>query len=125
MKTLDVLLQNGANINEPDAHGTTPVLSFAKAQHWDAAVFVVERGANLDTWDGNGMSLDHLLAEWQRGDHGAPTEGFKKLGDAVTARRGHPLSLKRGLALLRSSAACASFCRGYLSFKDRIASVIT
>ena len=48
---LAVLLDAGADINLPDPDGMTPLISALLNVHWDAAQFLIGRGADVNQWD--------------------------------------------------------------------------
>jgi hypothetical protein len=88
VETVRALVKHGADINQHKEGQMPAVVDFViPGRHWDAAIYLVEIGADLDIQNPHGVSLDYYLAEWSKGTYGDPPEGFKRLSEAVAARR--------------------------------------
>ena len=59
--SLRLLLDHGANINIRDDAGNTPLLYFVWNGRWDAALLMLERGADLQVQNKEGMTVDLSL----------------------------------------------------------------
>jgi len=56
LSSIRLLLDAGANIDQPDANGTTPLVTAIANNHPDAALLLIERGANIRTADWYGRT---------------------------------------------------------------------
>ncbi len=76
----------GADI-ETNSTGLTPVVRFTMLRNWDSAIYLVEKGARLDTHDEQGVSLDFYLNEWKDSVNDQHPEGWDRLRAAITSAR--------------------------------------
>ncbi len=87
-ETLRLLVERGADINALQFNGTTPLINSISGQHWDCALYLVERGANLDIRNPDGLSVDYYLNDWKDSIFGNPLpEGWLRVREAIAARR--------------------------------------
>lgn len=87
---LRVFVEAGANI-ESRSDGLSPVVYFTMTREWDSAIYLVEKGARLDTRDDHGISLDYYLAQWKDSVEDQHPKGWDRLRAAITsARRANP-----------------------------------
>ena len=56
MPCIDVLLKARADINLADPDGTTPLIMALLNVHWDTALYLIERGADVQQWDRYGQT---------------------------------------------------------------------
>lgn len=82
-----ILVEHGANIDRVQAGGVPPLVRFIGQQHWESALYLIEKGANLDIANEDGLSVDYYLKDWQHGVYGAQDEGWNKVREAIAARR--------------------------------------
>jgi hypothetical protein len=86
-ETLHALVEHGANIDfAPPAH-VPPVVALIGAQKWDMALYLIEKGANLDSKNESGSSVDYWLNEWKNGIYGRQDEGWERVKAAIAKRR--------------------------------------
>ena len=83
---LGLFVDAGADI-ETNVGGLTPVVYFTMLRKWDGAIYLIEKGARLDTHDANGMSLDYFLNEWKDSVNDQHPEGWDRLRAAITSAR--------------------------------------
>lgn len=76
-----LLLKHGANVNSED-HGYTAAYRFASSRRWDAAILLVEAGADIDYREPDGNTLENQAVISLGSDPQA-----QKLLDAIRARR--------------------------------------
>ena len=89
INTVRALMAHGADINRPGRYGLPAVVNFVIPERcWDAALYLVAQGADLDRHDEHGVSLDYYLEEWSKGTYGALPDGYQQLREAVATRRG-------------------------------------
>ena len=90
-----LLVEAGADI-ETNSTGLTPVVRFTMLRNWDSAIYLVKKGARLDTSDGQGVSLNYFLKEWEDSVNDQHPEGWDRLRAAITsARRANPSAAAR------------------------------
>jgi hypothetical protein len=58
---IDILVQNGCEIDAPDEHGKTPLHYAAEFGKADAIDVFIDEGANLDAADDDGKTPLHLV----------------------------------------------------------------
>ncbi len=80
------LVEAGANY-EALYDENTPVVRFTMLRQWDSAIYLVQKGARLDTTDSHGVSIDYYLSDWKDGVEGVPNEGWDRLRAAIAKRR--------------------------------------
>jgi ankyrin repeat protein len=88
--SMQVLLDHGVDINVRDEEGNTTLLFFLWNGWWDAALFVLERGADVNTQNQSGMTPDlALAAAVQRAEitRSQLPEAYDKVKTALESRR--------------------------------------
>lgn len=80
------LVEAGADM-EALAGGLPAIVRFTSDRHWDSAIYLVEKGARLDTKSAEGVSLDYYLKDWKDGIFGAHPEGWDRLRAAISKAR--------------------------------------
>jgi hypothetical protein len=85
------LVEAGADM-EALGGGLPAVVHFTSDRHWDSAIYLVEKGARLDTKSVEGLSLDYYLKDWKDSVYGEHAEGWDRLRAAIAkARRKVPV----------------------------------
>jgi hypothetical protein len=88
VETVRALLAHGADMNHPGRDGLPAVVNYViPGRHWEAALYLVQKGADLDMRSPHGVSLDYYMDGWSKGDYGDVPEGYLKLRDAIAERR--------------------------------------
>jgi hypothetical protein len=83
-----LLVEHGADINAKPRDGSGHVTNFVARKAWDAAVYMINKGAPLDGGDINGTPLDYYLNEkWKESVDGEHPEGWERVKAALAARR--------------------------------------
>lgn len=88
LEHVKLLLQRGADINAKDSIGGTALDEAVDTDHPDIGIYLVERGARVDTYIVNGASTAwavHLTLQRMRPDH-AIYKQFELLRDLMIAR---------------------------------------
>jgi hypothetical protein len=80
------LVEAGADF-EALGGGLPAIVHFTSDRHWDAAIYLVEKGARLDTRSMEGLSLDYYLKDWKDGIYGEHPEGWDRLRAAIAKAR--------------------------------------
>ncbi|MCP4968933.1 MAG: hypothetical protein GY926_27360 [bacterium] len=80
------LLEAGADMDRIQANGVTALVEYVARRDWEAAQFLVERGARLDVANEDGLSLDYYLKDWKKSVYGEHLEGWDRLREAIAAR---------------------------------------
>ncbi len=81
------LVDAGAEMDRVLPDGTTALVRFVAARHWDAAIFLVERGARLDIESASGLSLGDYDEKWAAMYGSEAVEGWTRLQRALEKRR--------------------------------------
>lgn len=81
------LVERGADINALQEDGVPAVVRLIARRKWDAALYLIEKGANLDTVSASGLSVDHYLTIWAGGANDSNPEGWDRVREAIAARR--------------------------------------
>lgn len=97
LESVTALLAAGATLNEPAADGMTPFLLACANAYESLALFLLEKGADPHTADGNGVAPLHyaigrglsLVSEGGRGGGSAPPN-MRKLAEGLLAKRVNP-----------------------------------
>jgi hypothetical protein len=88
LETVQALVEAGADMDYVAKDGLTAVVHMTMSREWDAAIYLVERGARLDVANGEGVSLDYFLKEWKESVYGEKIAGWERLRAAIERRRG-------------------------------------
>jgi len=81
------LVDGGADIDRIQSDGTPAVVHFISTRQWESALYLIEKGANLDVVNSHGLSVDYYLNEWKDNVYGDHHEGWDKVREAIAARR--------------------------------------
>jgi hypothetical protein len=81
------LVDGGADIDRLQSDGTPAVVRFIGTRQWDSALYLVQKGANLDLANSHGLSVDYYLNDWKESVFGDHPEGWDKVRAAIAARR--------------------------------------
>jgi uncharacterized protein len=69
------LLEGGAKLNLPDPEGVTPLIMSITNAHFDAAKYLIEKGAMVDKWDWWGRSPLYCAVDMNTIPHGGRADG--------------------------------------------------
>ena len=72
------LADHGADIDRIQPGGVTALIELISTREWESALYLVEKGANLDVRNEHGLSVDYYLNEWKDTVHGAHPEGWDR-----------------------------------------------
>ena len=81
------LADHGADIDRIQPGGVTALIELISTREWESALYLVEKGANLDVRNQHGLSVDYYLNEWKDNVHGAHPEGWDRVREAIARRR--------------------------------------
>jgi hypothetical protein len=87
LELVQLLTEAGANIDQLLPGGESMLVRFISMQHWDSALYLIQRGAKLDVTSPEGLSVDYYLEEFKDSVYGKHPEGWDKVREAITARR--------------------------------------
>lgn len=90
IETVRMLVEHGADINAIQFNGTTPLIRCIMSRQWDCALYLIEKGANLDVRNPDGLSVDYYLNDWKESVFGEHPEGWDRVRAAIAARRRQP-----------------------------------
>jgi ankyrin repeat protein len=62
-RCVELMLEQGADINLPDPDGVTPLMVAIDNQHYDLAQYLLQRGANPHLWDWWGRTALYIAAD--------------------------------------------------------------
>ncbi len=82
------LVERGADVDALQSSGLPPVVGFIGKREWESALVVIEKGANLDQKNADGLSVDYYLNDWKVSVFGDHPEGWDRVRAAIAARRG-------------------------------------
>jgi ankyrin repeat protein len=69
------LVEAGAKLNVPDPEGVTPLIMSITNAHFDAATYLIEKGAMVDKWDWWGRSPLYCAVDMNTIPHGGRADG--------------------------------------------------
>lgn len=81
------LVDGGADIDRRQSDGTPAVVQFIATRQWESALYLIEKGANLDLANSHGVSVDYYLSEWKESVFGDHPDGWDKVRAAIAAQR--------------------------------------
>lgn len=81
------LADHGADIDRIQPGGVTALIEVISTREWEAALYLVEKGANLDVKNSHGLSVDYYLNEWKDSVWGEHPEGWDRVREAIARRR--------------------------------------
>ena len=87
LELVRVLVEHGADIDRLQGSGVPVIVHYIGANHWDSALYLIERGARLDVANADGLSVDYYLKSWRESVYGAHPEGWDRVKAAIEARR--------------------------------------
>jgi hypothetical protein len=82
------LVDHGADLDRIQSDGTTALVGFISTRQWESALYLIEKGANLDVKNSHGVSVDYYLEEWKDSVLGEHPEGWARVREAIAKRRG-------------------------------------
>lgn len=82
-----LLVVHGADIDRIQPDGVPAVVSLISTQQWESALYLIEKGANLDVRNTHGLSVDYYLNDWKESVSGEHPEGWDKVREAIAKRR--------------------------------------
>lgn len=82
------LVERGADIDALQADGAPAIVGLIGNMRWDAALYLIEKGANLDGRSVDGRSVDFYFNNWATGVNDSHPEKWFRVREAIAARRG-------------------------------------
>src|SRR5262245_44167517 len=82
-----VLAENGADIDRIQPGGVSAVVELLSTRQWESALYLIEKGANLDIENERGLSVDYYLDSWKDNAYGEHPEGRDRVREAIARRR--------------------------------------
>ena len=82
-----LLVEHGADIDRIQPDGVPAVVKFIGASEWESALYLIEKGANLDAKNAEGLSVDYYLNDWKENVYGQHPPGWDKVREAIAKRR--------------------------------------
>lgn len=82
-----VLAEHGADIDRIQPGGVPAVVELIGTRQWDSALYLIDKGANLDAKNAHGLSIDYYLNDWKDSVHGEHPEGWDRVREAIATRR--------------------------------------
>ena len=82
-----LLVEHGANIDHLQANGVPAIVRLIGNREWESALYLIERGANLDVRNSDGLSVDYYLNDWKESVYGDHPEGWDRVREAIAKRR--------------------------------------
>ncbi|MGH7712615.1 MAG: ankyrin repeat domain-containing protein [Gemmatimonadaceae bacterium] len=84
---LRALVDRGADIDRIQPDGVPAVVGLISTRAWESALYLIEKGANLDVVNQHGLSVDYYLNDWKESVFGEHPEGWDKVREAIAKRR--------------------------------------
>jgi len=83
------LVKAGADVNQPNPDGITPLINALDNRSFDIAMFLLDKGANPGAWDMNGRTPLYVAVDMNsyRGGSGFGSGNFQGFGGPATAPR--------------------------------------
>ena len=81
------LVDGGADLDRVQSDGAPAVVRFISTRDWESALYLIEKGANLDIVNSHGLSVDYYLKDWSESVFGEHPEGWDRVRAAIAARR--------------------------------------
>jgi hypothetical protein len=82
-----LLAEAGADIDQLLPGGESMLVRFISMQQWDSALHLIQRGADLDATNTDGLSVDYYLREFEDSVYGQHPEGWDRVREAIEDRR--------------------------------------
>lgn len=87
---LRALVDHGADIDRIQPDGVPALVHLISTRQWDSALYVIEKGANLDVVNADGLSVDYYLNDWKESVYGEHPAGWDSVRTAIAKRRASP-----------------------------------
>jgi hypothetical protein len=81
------LAEHGADIDRIQPGGVPAVVELISTREWESALYLIDKGANLDVKNEHGLSVDYYLNDWKDNVHGEHPEGWDRVREAIARRR--------------------------------------
>jgi hypothetical protein len=81
------LVEHGADIDRVQPNGFPAIVDVIATQEWESALYLIEKGADLDVQNADGLSVDYYLKSWKDSVFGEHPEGWDRVRDAIARRR--------------------------------------
>jgi hypothetical protein len=82
-----MLVEHGADIDRIQSNGIPAVVRFIGDHYWESARYLIEKGANLELANADGLSVDYYLESWKTDVNGEHPEGWERVRETIAARR--------------------------------------
>jgi hypothetical protein len=90
VEMLELLVEHGADFDRIQPGGVNAVVDYIGTRQWDAALYLIEKGARLDVRNEHGLSVDYYLDSWKESVYGDHPEGWDRVRAAIAKRRATP-----------------------------------
>jgi ankyrin repeat protein len=83
------MVKAGADVNQPNPDGITPLINALDNRDWDIANFLLDKGANPGAWDMTGRTPLYVAVDMNSygGANGAGSGNFQGFGEALPSSR--------------------------------------
>ena len=83
------IVKAGADVNQPNPDGVTPLINALDNRDWDLANFLLDKGANPGAWDMTGRTPLYVAVDMNSyaGANGAGSGNFQGFGEALPQSR--------------------------------------
>lgn len=83
---IDVLVTRSADLNQPDPEGVAPLLLATLNSHWDAALRLINAGADVQQWDNYGQTALHAALGRRSSNPQNPLDGLNETDGLAVVR---------------------------------------
>jgi len=87
---LRALVEHGADIDRIQPDGVPAIVGLIGTRQWESALYLIEKGADLDVSTTHGLSVDYYLNDWKDSVFGEHPLGWDTVREAIAKRRATP-----------------------------------